>query len=84
MLKHIKYQVIKAVHDLVPIAVETLGPINNEGMIFLRELGGRLSTASRDPRETSFLFQRVFVCMQRANAIAFRGSFSNLYEVPDD
>ena len=35
-------------------------------MIFLRELGGRLSTASRDPRETSFLFQRVSVCMQRA------------------
>ena len=53
-------------------------------MIFLRELGGRLSTVSHDPRETSFLFQRVSVCMQRANAIAFRGSFSNLYEVPDD
>ena len=75
MLKHIKYQAIKAVHDFVPISVETLGPINDEGMIFLRELGGRLSTVSRDPRETSFLFQRVSVCMQRANAIAFRGSF---------
>ena len=84
MLKHIKYQAIKTVHDFVPIAVETLGPINDEDMIFLRELGGRLSTVSRDPRETSFLFQRVSVCMQRANAIAFRGSFSNLYEVPDD
>ena len=84
MLKHIKYQAIKAVHDFVPIAVETLGPINDEGMIFLRELGGRLSTASHDRRETSFLFQRVSVCMQRANAIAFRGSFSNLCEVTDD
>ena len=84
MLKHITYQVIKAVHDFVPIAVETLGPTYNEGMSFLRELGGRLSTASRDPRETSFLFQRVSVCMQRANAIAFRGSFSNFYEVSDD
>ena len=84
MLKHIEYQAIEAVHDFVPIAVETLGPINNEGMSFLRELGGRLSTATRDLRETSFLFQRVSVCMQRANAIAFRGSFSNFYEVPDD
>ena len=81
MLKHIKYQAVKAVHDFVPIAVETLGTINNEGMSFLRELGGQLSTASRDPRETSFLFQRVYVCMQRANAVAFRGSFLNFYEV---
>ena len=63
MLKHIKYQSIKAVHDFVPIAVETLGPINSEGLSFLRELGGRLSTATRDPRKTSFLFQRVlFAC----------------------
>ena len=59
MFKHIKYQAIKAVYDFVPIAVETLGPINDEGMIFLRELGGRLFRASRDPRETSFLFQSV-------------------------
>ena len=58
MLKHIKYQAIKAVHDFVPIAVETLGPINNQGMIFLRELGGRLSTASRDPRELLLLLNR--------------------------
>ena len=78
-----KYQAIKAVHDFVPTAVETLGPIKDEGMIFLRELGGRLSTASRDPRETSFLFQRVSDCMQRANAIAFRGSFSNFCEDTD-
>ena len=84
MLKHVKYHSIKAIHDFVPIAVETLRPINSEGLSFLRELGGRLSTATRDPRETSFLFQRVSVCMQRANAIAFRGSFSNFDEVPDD
>ena len=61
-----------------------LKPINYEGMSFLRELGGGLSTATRDPRETSFLFKRVSVCMQRANAIAFRGSFSNFHEVSDD
>ena len=84
MLKHIKYQSNKAVHDFVPIAVETLGPVNSEGLSFLRELGSRLSTVTRDPRETSFLFQRVSVCMQRANAIAFRGSFSNFYEDADD
>ena len=69
---------------IIIIVVETLGPVNSEGLSFLRELGSRLSTVTRDPRETSFLFQRVSVCMQRANAIAFRGSFSNFYEDADD
>ena len=39
MLKHIKYQSIKAVHDLVPIAVETLGPVNSEGPEFSSGIG---------------------------------------------
>ena len=34
LLKHIKYQSIKAVHDFIPIAVETLRPINSEGLSF--------------------------------------------------
>ena len=32
-------------------------------------------TITGDPRETSHLFQRLFVCTQRFNAVAFRGTF---------
>ena len=48
--------------------------------IFLREIGKRLTTISGDIRETSFLFQRISVTLQRYNAVAFRGSFRR---VPD-
>ena len=35
----------------------------------------RLSSITDDVRETSQLFQRVSVLIQRYNAVAFRGSF---------
>ena len=82
LLKHIRYAEIKAVYEFIPVAIETLGPINNEGLAFLTDLGNRLSAVTRNPRESTFLYQRVSVCMQRANAIAFRGSF--LDSEPDD
>ena len=75
LLKHIKYAEIKAAYDFVPVAIETLGPINSKGTAFLDELGNRLSIDAHDTREATFLYQRVSVCIQRANAIAFRGSF---------
>ena len=55
LLKHIKYAEIKATYDFVPVAIETLGPINSEGTAFLDELGNRLSIAARDTIETTFL-----------------------------
>ena len=53
------------------MAIETLGAINSEGTSFLEELGSSLSIAAHDTREATFLYQRVSVCIQRANAIAF-------------
>ena len=41
---------------------------------FLVEISNRLATISGDARETSFLFQRVSVLIQRFNQIAFRGT----------
>ena len=48
-------------------AVETLGPMNEDGVNFLLEIGRRLSSISGDSRETSFLLQRVSVTLQRYN-----------------
>ena len=55
--------------------METLGPINEAGHSFLSELGRHLSTVSNDSRESFFLFQRIFILIQRFNEVAFRGTF---------
>ena len=55
-------------HLFVPIAFETLGPINMDGQRFLDSVSERLSSISGDPRETTFLYQ-IF------NSVAFRGTY---------
>jgi len=52
-----------------------MGPLGHEASEFLTDLGRRLSVITDDARETSHLFQRVSVLVQRCNAVAFRGSF---------
>jgi len=78
-----KYTGVRQRYDFVAIAVESLGPINEDGSIFLREIGKRLTTISGDPRETSFLLQRISVTLQRYNAVAFRGSFQEVSGLTD-
>ena len=72
--KRAKYAEIIQSYYFVPIAIETLGPINMDGQRFLDSLGERLSFISGDPRETTFLYQRLSVLIQIFNAVAFRGS----------
>ena len=73
--KVVKYINISRTHLFVPIAVESLGPINSAGVDFLCTLGKRLSDKSGDPRETSFLFQRVSIINQRMNVVTINGCF---------
>jgi len=51
----------------VPIAVETLGPLNTSASQLFGNLGRKIS--SGDDREGAFLFQRVSVLVQRFNAV---------------
>jgi hypothetical protein len=74
--KDAKYQTLMSTHSFVPLAIETFGPINTSGGAFLSELGRRLTFISDDPREGSFLFQRLSMAIQRFNSISFHGSFS--------
>ena len=76
--KNTKYTQIAMVHHFVPLACETMGPVSDEGMAFLLSLGQNLTAMSGDARETSYLFQRLSVTIQRFNAVAFRGSFPAL------
>ena len=45
-----------------------------QGSDFLTEVGRRISARSGDPRETSFLFQRISVAIQRFNASCVRAT----------
>ena len=70
-----KYQGLPASHLFQPVAIETLGPLNSSSLEFLSELGRRISFISGNRRETTFLFQRISVCIQRYNLVAFKGTF---------
>ena len=54
---------------------ETMGPINAKGQAFLADLGRLLAQVSGEPRETSYLFQRLSIIIQRFNAVAFHSTF---------
>jgi hypothetical protein len=73
--KNAKYGHLLANHHFVPVAFETLGPINNDGLVLIKDIGKRLALITGDVRETSYLFQRLSTAIQRFNAVAFRGTF---------
>ena len=57
---------------LEPVAVETLGGFGDSAAVFLRHLGARISEQTHNPRETTFLQQRLSVAVQRGNAACVR------------
>ena len=73
--KNRKYEYLAASKIFIPLAFETYGPICSEGITFLEELGRRITSISDDPRETSFLFQRLSVAVQRGNAMSVLATF---------
>jgi len=58
-----------------PVALETLGLINESAIYFVEDFGRRISVVSSEAREGVILFQRLSVLMQRFNAILVRNSF---------
>ena len=73
-----KYTDLARTYEFCPIAMETLGPINEIGLSFLYDLGRRLVETTGDTRETTFLLQRISIAIQRCNAVSFRGSFTEI------
>ncbi len=74
--KKTKYQDLLNSHHFIPLAVETLGPINEEGITLITDIGRHTTRQTDEMRETSFLFQRLSVIIHRFNAVAFAGTFS--------
>jgi len=78
--KETKYRELSTANVFVPIALETLGPIGRKALVFLTEIGRRSSLINDDTRETSFLFQRISVAVQRFNSLLLKGSFTQICE----
>jgi len=79
LAKNEKYKEISRSYEFCAVALETLGPINEDGQSLFNNIGRRLSEISGDPRESAFLYQRVSIILQRCNAISFAGSFSEFF-----
>src|SRR6218665_129916 len=72
-----KYSTTKNTHAFVAVALET-GGASCRGLQLISELGNRIRDATHDPMETSYIFQRISVALQRGNAICISGTLPPL------
>ena len=49
---------------------------NKQAREFIKELGKRITTVTGEIKETSYIFQKVSVAIQRGNMLSFIGSFT--------
>src|SRR5678815_4621396 len=70
VMRNTKYAAISQSHHFVPVAVETAGRWLTESLKFVQELGGKISAATGDQRETSHLLQRLSVALQIGNYLS--------------
>jgi len=73
--KQAKYAALSGSYVFQPIALETLGPINESAVQFLNDLGHRITSVLVDDKEAQFLFQWLSIALQRFNAILLHESF---------
>jgi len=51
------------------VAVETHGPLSDEAHSLIAEIDRSATLCTADPRETTFLYQRISMAIQRFNAV---------------
>jgi len=73
-LKNKKYEELARNHIFIPLACEVTGNWCSEAVEFLHELGDRISAVTGDRRESTFLFQRLSVALQKGNAACIIGT----------
>jgi len=75
--KMMKYTALQQTHLFVPVSVETMGSWNVDSINFIYNIGKRLTEVTGDPLETSYLFQRLSIAIQRGNEISFIGTLTD-------
>jgi len=73
--KSAKYTTLANSYLFFPVAMETLGPLSNDAQAFLSEIGRRATLCTGDSKESSFLYQRLSVAVQRFNAVCLANTF---------
>ena len=76
--KEAKYFELTHRYHFVPIAIESHGPFSSKAASFLSKLGRHITATTSDPRETSFLYQRISIALQRFNAVCMYDTFRDL------
>ena len=69
-----KYCSLQSTHIFCPVAIETSGTWNVMAVDLVQEIGRRITDATEDSRETTFLFQRLSMALQQGNAVAFQST----------
>jgi len=69
-----KYANLSSAHVFYPFAVETAGVWHEMAIELTQEIGRCITTVTEDSRETTFLFQRLSIALQRRNAVSFQNT----------
>jgi len=72
--KEDKYVDLGSCYIFEPIAIETLRVFNASTLQFLADLEKRIAIYTGEARETSYVFQRISVLVQRFNAVLLHDS----------
>ena len=70
-----KYRTLENSHIFFPVSIETGGSWNESAIELAQEIGKRITVITEDSRETSFLFQRLSLALQRGNVVSVLGKF---------
>jgi len=69
-----KYSKLASTHIFYPFAIETAGTWHEMAIELTQEIGRRITIITEDTRETTFLFQRLSMALQRGNAVSFHNT----------
>ena len=69
-----KYAKLASTHVFYPLAVETAGTWHDMAIELTQEIGRCITAITEDTRETTFLFRRLSVALQRENAVSFHNT----------
>jgi len=69
-----KYSKLVSTHIFYPFAIETAGTWHEMAIELTQEIGRGITTITEDTRETTFLFQRLSMALQKGNAVSFHST----------
>jgi len=66
--------IIIIIIPIYPFTIETAGTWHEKAIELTQEIVRRITTITEDTQETTFLFQRLSMALQRGNAVSFHNT----------